>query len=117
MALAVRVSVSAAWPVAMRPSSSSRTETWAWASVPSVTACTWNRRSTAVCGVTCWMALNTASTGPSPVADADPQRLDLDAIGAPAQGVVHQGHDVVVEHMLLLVRQVFEPAEGFVERV
>jgi hypothetical protein len=84
------------------------------------------------------MALNTASTGPSPVALADvprrrrsrqegllrtlgagddPQVLDLDAVGAAGQGVVHQGDDVVVEDVLLLVGQFLEALEGLVQGV
>ena len=35
------VSLSALWPFTVFPLSSSRTVTFAWASVPSVTACTW----------------------------------------------------------------------------
>jgi len=64
------VSVSASCPSTIFPASISRTVTCACASVPSVTAPTKNRLSVASCAKHARIALNVASTGPSPVSRA-----------------------------------------------
>ena len=114
--------------------------TSAWASVPSVTAWTWNSCSVAVCGKSSRMALKIASTGPSPVgrgglALAVDLELELGASAGPWSRrstcsetnlmrswprmnlVVDQRDDVLVEDVLLLVGQVLEAAEGVFEGV
>jgi len=120
----------------MLPSSSSRTETCAWASVPSVTrvppgraasnggvrgATSWdgveNRVHRAVAGRRCGLLdaidhqrqlrLLRAPRWPATTRRV----LDLDTVRATGQGVIDEGDTVVVEHVLFLVGEVLEAAE------
>ena len=133
------VSVSAPRPVTVLPSSSSRTVTLAWASVPSVTAWTWNSCRRPRAGTSCWIALKIASTGPSPWPRPSGARRRPPARARPSALPVeprcdvqlHEADllvggwissstsaiDVLVEDVLLLVGQVLEAHERIFERV
>ena len=134
------MSVSAAWPFTVLPSSSSRTVTSAWASVPSVTAWIWNSGRPRLVrvdlpdrlegGVDRPVAGRPAPSARTAVdlelelgrgadlrAALDVQADEADRWSVRLDPVVDQRHEILVEDLLLLVGQRLEADEGVVERV